>query len=290
MNIYDKNGLTEQEFLATYNPGDYPRPSVAADIAIFTIAGKEEDNHRKLPQKELCILLIQRGGHPYLGEWALPGGFVRPGETVGDAARRELYEETGVESGYLEQLFTFSEPERDPRTWIMSCTHMALLNSREIQLKAGDDASDARWFTISYNFLSDSNRSSSLCYQMVLSAKDYTLSAVVEQNSGRENMEFRILESSGLAFDHARIIAYAIHRLRNKVEYTDLAFNLMPEKFTLTELQQVYEILLGRSLLKAAFRRKIKSLVMATGKYTEHAGHRPSQLFCSCVSNMKSEE
>ena len=293
MNRYDNNGLTEEEFLAAYDPGDYPRPSVAADIVIFTIAGKEEDNHRKLPAKELSVLLIQRGGHPYLGDWALPGGFVRPGETVGAAAGRELREETGVESGYLEQLYTFSEPGRDPRTWVMSCTHMALLGSSEIRLKAGDDASDARWFTLTYDQIGNDAGSDgggipvSPHYRMVLSAGGCTLSAVVEQAGSSENTQFQVIESGGLAFDHAGIIAYAIHRLRNKVEYTDLAFNLMPERFTLTELQQVYEILLGRPLLKAAFRRKIKPLVTATGEYTEPVGHRPSQLFVRCTGHQK---
>lgn len=293
MNIYDKDGMTEQEFLASYNPGDYVRPSVAADIAIFTITGTADANHRKLSRKELSILLIRRGGHPYLGHWALPGGFVRPGETVQDAAGRELREETGVESGYLEQLFTFSEPGRDPRTWVMSCTHMALLNSRDICLKAGDDASDARWFTLTYELpegakaVPQEDGSLLRHYRLELSDGDCHLSAVVEQTDHMGNTAFRVIENNGLAFDHAGIIACAIHRLRNKVEYTDLAFNLMPEKFTLTELQQVYEMVLGRPLIKAAFRRKIKPLVTETGEYTERAGHRPSQLFCRSPHHIK---
>lgn len=285
MELYDKDGLTEQEFLAGYDAGNYQRPSVAADIAIFTIGNVTQQSHRKLPEKELRILLIKRGGHPYLGCWALPGGFVRPDETVGQAALRELREETGVAGGYLEQLFTFSDPGRDPRTWVMSCTHMALVDSGELKLKAGDDASAAEWFRLSYTLLEEEKKRSAKFlsihrrYHLELSAGNHLLTAVVEEISGRETTEYKIIENHGLAFDHAKIIACAVERLQKQLEDSALAFNLMPEKFTLTELQQVYEVILGRPLLKAAFRRKVKSLVRETGEYTEHAGHRPSQLF-----------
>ena len=106
--ILDRNGLTEAAYLQSYDPGRYERPSVAADMAIFTVLEETEDNYRKLPEKELGILLIQRGVHPYLGSWALPGGFVRPDETTEQAARRELMEETGLDQVYMEQLYTFS--------------------------------------------------------------------------------------------------------------------------------------------------------------------------------------
>ena len=142
----DKDGLTEEEFLKSYSPGDYPRPSVAVDMVIFTVTDQAEDNNRKLPEKELRLLLIKRGGHPYLGTWALPGGFVRPTETTEQAASRELREETGVDQVYLEQLYTFSQPGRDPRTWVMSCSYMALVDSARVKVEAGDDADQAAWF------------------------------------------------------------------------------------------------------------------------------------------------
>lgn len=281
----DQNGLTEQEFLARYNPGDYPRPSVAVDMVIFTVGNAPEPNYRKLPEKELRVLLIRRGGHPFLCKWALPGGFVRPTETVGEAARRELREETGVESAYLEQLYTFSKPGRDPRTWVMSCAHIALMNSEGLRLNAGDDASDARWFRMRYTPLEESKiaypsgEPHAQTWRLELSDGENILSAVIRQITGQQGDAIEIVENNGLAFDHAKIIACAIHRLRNKVEYTDLALNLMPERFTLTELQQVYEVILGEPLYKAAFRRKVKELVRETGEYIENAGHRPSQLF-----------
>ena len=266
----DVQGLNEEQFLKQYNPDKYPRPSVTVDIVIFTIADKHENNYRKLPDKELRVLLIQRGGHPYIGQWALPGGFVKPEETVGEAAYRELLEETGVMESHLEQLYTFSKPGRDPRTWVISCAHMALIKAGDNLLKVGSDADDARWFSL---HTEDKNGQTSIS----LLNDNTHLSALFENESC--DAENSILENNGLAFDHANIIYCALNRLRGKLEYTELVFNLLPEMFTLSELQQVYETILGRPLYKAAFRRKMKELVIETGHYTENAGHRPSQLY-----------
>lgn len=211
MELRDKNGLTEQEFLAQYNPGNYPRPSVTVDMVIFSIDGTPDDN------LDLKLLLIRRGGHPYLGNWALPGGFVDPTETVGQAAQRELLEETGVESGSLEQLYTFSDPGRDPRTWVISCAHMALVDSKSLHLCSGDDASDAKWFRLTYELLNDEQTRSNK-YQIILNAEDISLTAIVEEQIDHYASEFKIIENNGLAFDHAKIITCAIQRLRSKVE------------------------------------------------------------------------
>ncbi|WP_068621260.1 NUDIX hydrolase [Paenibacillus tuaregi] len=289
MDIVDRDGLTEREFLERYQVGDYERPSVAADMVIFTVTDTEEDNYRKLPDKELRILLIRRGGHPFLGKWALPGGFVRPDETTEQAAARELREETGVHDVYLEQLYTFSDIGRDPRTWVMSCSYMALINSDQLKLKAGDDAAEAAWFKVTYRLLRErkdmtgDGHVKTWEYELKLSAGEDELMAVVERKVTvkRSSTEtaYAIVTNEGLAFDHAKIIAYAIERLRGKVNYTDLALHLMPELFTLTELQMVYEVILDKELLKAAFRRKVTDLVAETDHYTENAGHRPSRLY-----------
>ncbi|MFD0715751.1 NUDIX domain-containing protein [Paenibacillus sp. GCM10027626] len=289
MELRDRNGLTEREFLEQYRAEDFERPSVATDMVIFTVMDAAEDNYRKLPEKELRVLLIQRGGHPYLKRWALPGGFVRPIETTEQAAQRELQEETGVDNVYLEQLYTFSEPGRDPRTWVMSCSYMALIDSSKVQVKAGDDADHAAWFKLSYRLLRESKElleNGSIItkqYELHLAGEEETLTAIVERKTTTSESayaaEYSIVANEGLAFDHAKIIACAIERLRGKVEYTDIALHLMPKLFTLTELQQVYEVILGKELLKAAFRRKITHLVQETDHYTENAGHRPSQLF-----------
>ncbi|RXZ83758.1 NUDIX hydrolase [Paenibacillaceae bacterium] len=289
MDILDREGLTEHEFMQRYRAGDYERPSVAADMVIFTVTDTDADNYRKLPEKELRVLLIQRGGHPFLGKWALPGGFVRPSETTEQAAARELREETGVDNVYLEQLYTFSDIGRDPRTWVMSCCYMSLINSGQVQLKAGDDAANAAWFKVSFRLLREHKELiedgyiKSLQYELKLSSNHEELAAVVERTvtvtETSTAASYSIVSNDGLAFDHAKMIAYAIERLRGKVNYTDIALHLMPKLFTLTELQQVYEVILDKELLKAAFRRKVADLVMETDHYTENAGHRPSRLY-----------
>ncbi|WP_410770277.1 NrtR DNA-binding winged helix domain-containing protein [Fontibacillus sp. BL9] len=289
MDLLDRDGLTEGEFLERYRAGDYERPSVAADMVIFTVTDEEADSYRKLPEKELRILLIRRGGHPFLGKWALPGGFVRPSETTEQAAARELREETGVDDVYLEQLYTFSDIGRDPRTWVMSCSYMALINSDKLELKAGDDATEAAWFKLSYRLLRERKELvedgyvKTLEYELKLSSEGEELTAVVARTvtarSTSTGTDYAIVSNDGLAFDHAKIIACAIERLRGKVNYTDIALHLMPKLFTLTELQQVYEVILDKELLKAAFRRKVADLVAETDHYTENAGHRPSRLY-----------
>lgn len=288
MDWLDRNGLTEREFLEQYREGDYERPSVAADMVIFTVTDEEADSYRKLPEKELRILLIRRGGHPFLGKWALPGGFVQPSETTEQAAARELREETGVDDVYLEQLYTFSDIGRDPRTWVMSCSYMALINSDKLELQAGDDAADVSWFKVSYRQLREQKELmedgyvKTLEYELKLSGEE-ELSAVVARTltvkTTSTSTEYKIVSNNGLAFDHAKIIACAIERLRGKVKYTDIALHLMPKLFTLTELQQVYEVIMDKELLKAAFRRKVADLVAETDHYTENAGHRPSRLY-----------
>jgi len=288
LDLLDRDGLTEREFLEKYRAEDYERPSVAADMVIFTVTDEAADSYRKLPEKELRILLIRRGGHPFLGKWALPGGFVQPSETTEQAAARELREETGVDDVYLEQLYTFSDIGRDPRTWVMSCSYMALINSDKLELQAGDDAAGAAWFKVSYRLLREQKEMmedgyvKTLEYELKLSGEE-ELSAVVARTltvkTSSTSTEYKIVSNNGLAFDHAKIIACAIERLRGKVNYTDIALHLMPELFTLTELQQVYEVILDKELLKAAFRRKVADLVAETDHYTENAGHRPSRLY-----------
>ena len=289
MDLLDKDGLTEREFLEQYRAGDYERPSVAADMVIFTVTDAEVDSYRRLPEKELRVLLIRRGGHPFLGKWALPGGFVLPTETADQAAARELREETGVEDVYLEQLYTFSDIGRDPRTWVMSCSYMALINSDKLELKSGDDAADAAWFKVSYRLrreqkeLVEDGYVKTLEYELKLSSEVEELSAVVARTvtakTTSTSTDYEIVSNDGLAFDHAKIITCAIERLRGKVNYTDIALHLMSKHFTLTELQQVYEVIMDKELLKAAFRRKVADLVTETDYYTENAGHRPSRLY-----------
>lgn len=281
---------TEQEFLQAYNPQKYEKPSVTVDILLFTVTEQERGNYRKLPAKELKLLMIKRGKHPFKGSWALPGGFVQMDESLEEAASRELKEETSIDNVYMEQLYTWSDVKRDPRMRVISTSYISLVDRKSFTVKADDDADDAKWFTVKCKqyeerrtSLIDGYRLEKL-YNLTLSAEDeMKVSAVirkVKEVQGKDCKNYyEILSSEGIAFDHAKIIAYAIDRLRTKIEYTDIAFNLMPERFTLTELQQVYEIILDTELLKANFRRKISHMVIETNEYTKDAGHRPSKLF-----------
>lgn len=221
-----------------YAASDFDRPSVAVDVAAFTARADR-----------LHVLLIRRGVWPFAGAWALPGGFLRLEESLDDAARRELSEETGLAGAwYLEQLYTFGAPDRDPRTRVLSVAYYALLPGPQSGLpvtepRAGTDAAEARWWPVD-----------------TLLADDDPLS---------------------LAFDHAGIVAYALSRLRAKLGYTSVAYALLPEEFTLSDLQRVYEIILGRALDKRNFRKKmlVAGILEATPRKTREGAHRPAQLY-----------
>ena len=153
------------------------------------------------------MLLIRRGGHPCLGQWAFPGGFVNPDETVGHAAARELQEETGITGVIPTQLFVYSQPGRDPRTWVMSTVHMALVDRANLTVKAGDDADDAGWFSVQRVKVGEDE------FSLTLTGKNETLTARVRRVENGEDGPYVILENHGLAFDHAKILALALERL-----------------------------------------------------------------------------
>ncbi len=212
----------------TYNPEKYDRPSVTVDVVLFTLL-----------DEALKVLLIKRKLEPFRGQWAFPGGFVRMDESLEDAAYRELQEETGVprEAVYLEQLYTFGEPERDPRMRVITVAYFALVGADKLDPpRGGDDAADAQWFS-AYN-------------------------------------------PPPLAFDHREILAYAITRLRYKLEYSAVGFQLLPETFTLRALQQAYETVLGEKLDKGNFRSKLrKADVVEPTEHYQDSGGRPARLY-----------
>lgn len=194
--LRDKNGLTEAEFLAQYRPGDYPRPSLTADNCVF----------RRSAKGGLQVLLVQRGGHPYLGQWALPGGFVSPGETCEQAAERELAEETGVEGLDFEPVGVYSAPWRDPRGWVVSSAYVALDETGQIP-QAADDANDARWLDVAAAGVDGSPGRVELtirCGETVL-----TSNFVPKQNAISQGLHAAEVENHGFAFDHAHIVADA---------------------------------------------------------------------------------
>lgn len=194
MELRDKSGLTEAEFLAQYSPKDYPRPSLTADVAVFARDAREGG---------LRLLMVRRGGHPCLGCWALPGGFVNPDENADDAAARELAEETGIAGISCEQFGFYSAPGRDPRGWTVSSAYVTCLDA-SVDAQGGDDAAEARWCPI------DVSRQADGSYSLLVQAADETLTCTFELREARFlPARARILSARGFAFDHAQIVSDA---------------------------------------------------------------------------------
>ncbi len=264
--LRNKDGLTEIEFLQQYRPGAYERPSVTVDILLFTVDSKLNN---------LKLLLIKRGDHPYMNCWALPGGFVGMEESAFIAANRELKEETGLEGIYLEQVYTYSQPNRDPRMRVINIAYIALIPMTEAV--AGDDATEAEWFNVTMddNKLLLINEEKAVTIEYLLKNKTFESGMITYENAVPE-----LCSKEKLAFDHNLIILDGISRIRNKADYTDVVFNLMGENFTLPDLQIVYEIILGQNLYKKNFRDKIKDKVIKTGdKGKSIRGNKMSSLY-----------
>lgn len=205
---------------------DYPHAAVTVDVVIFSVR-----------DRQLKLLLIRRAGEPYRGQWALPGGFVQMQESLEEAARRELEEETGVAGVFLEQLYTFGQPDRDPRERVITVAYYALIPSDKIQIRAATDAEAVGWFGMD--------------------------------------------EIPKLAFDHTAIVKMAHERLTAKLDYSTIAFQFMPELFTLSELQEVYEIILRQEMDKRNFRKWVLALEQIEETDEERRGgiHRPAKLY-----------
>lgn len=206
----------------------YPHPAVTVDAVVF---GYDE--------ADLKVLLIQRALDPHRGKWALPGGFINMDEDLETAVRRELTEETGLTRLYLEQLYTFGAPGRDPRERVISVAYYALVKLADHagDLRAASDARKAAWFPVA--------------------------------------------SLPSLAFDHADILDSAFTRLKGKIRYEPVGFELLPQKFPLSELQRLYEALLGQALDKRNFRKKIlgMGLLADTGELQQDVAHRAARLY-----------
>lgn len=264
--------MDEEKFLSSYDITAFERPSVAADVAVLSMFEEETDNHRKDSEARIHLLLIKRGEHPYINSWALPGGFLRPTETVESCAVREIREETNLSLSTLIPIGVFSEPDRDPRGRILSAAFVSIINEKAA-VTGGTDAIGAAWFALDYQCEDDRLR---IC----LTGGGEQLTAELRRvKSSFGCPVFEEISNDGLAFDHAKIIATALMALQEQLEEGELAFSFLPERFTLSALQRVYEMIGGAPLLTANFRRKTAHLVRETEEFTEGAGHRPARLF-----------
>ena len=251
-NRKNKDGLTEKQFLKQYDPGNYKRPSVTTDILIL---GMNED------YSGLKILLIKRGNHPFIDCWALPGGFIEENETAYQAAARELEEETGLKDIYLDQVYTFTKPGRDPRAWVMSIAYLALVPKLD-EVRGCDDAEDAAWFDLSFTDTSIElfNEDKDVIIKYAIKKESFSNGAVKY-----ENFIPSLQSEEALAFDHVEILIEAIKKLREQILYSNQAFCLVDKKFTLPELQSAYEAVLGRTLYKKSFRDMVSGKIRETG-------------------------
>lgn len=283
--LADKN---ERKFLSEYDVNIYDRPSVTNDIIIFTTGDRIEENSRKVPKKGMQILLIKRDDYPYKGKWAIPGGFVKNDESLEEGALRKLKEETGIDNVYTEQLYTFGEINRDPRTRVISIGNIALISKEDIRFGDYKDRKESRWFWVEKNLVDSKKDETHTINKYILKFEsedeeikfNYEIIEKIERTIFRkkENSYKTLNESNDeLAFDHYKIIDYAVDRIRNKIEYTPIALNLLPRLFTVKELQNVYEAIMGREILN--FRRKMEDMIIETDEKIEGKPFRPAKVF-----------
>lgn len=263
---------SEEEFLKNYNKNDFDLLSVTTDILVLSISNEENENYRKTTKKHMSVLLVKRDNYPFKDKWCLPGGFVGIDEDLEDSPKRILKKETNLENIYLEQLYTFGSVKRDPRMRVLSTSYMALVDKN---LLNNNLAPNASWFNIKYF---DDNDSVLVLLDNGNEQLKFKLKKILREKTS-DSYSYIIEENNDVAFDHALIIYTGIERLKKKISYTDIAFNLMPEYFTLGDLQQVYEVILNKELLDPAFRRIIANKVVKTEKVKKGEGHRPSVLF-----------
>jgi 8-oxo-dGTP diphosphatase len=236
----------EQAFLAAYDAALYAHPSVTVDVALVTVDGG-------------CLraILAPRDEHPHRGRWALPGSFVRMDESLDAAAARVLTTKVGLSGIFLEQLYTFGAPNRDPRTRVITVAYYALVDARRLGRQ-------------------------SLGSEAMPGGKLVTLEVPWQ---GEKGGPIRAQDDAGhplpLAFDHAEILGLVVQRLRGKLDYAPIGFELLPQQFTLRQLQEIHETILGRTLNKDSFRRRLlaSGLIVPTAKLEQDVGHRPAELY-----------
>lgn len=240
----------------------------ATDILIFSIDSRENPNCRELPKKYFSILLVKRNKEPFKDQWCLPGGYVNNNETSIEAAQRILKKETNLTNTYLDQLSVFDSTNRDPRGRTISTAYIALIDKNKIKEEL---LPESKWFDI--HIIEDNDKVDINLGEINISIKKEIINRKANQYI------YKLISSNNIAFDHGLIINKGIIELRKQAQITDIVFNLIPDKFTIGELKQVYEIILGKKLINSAFRRVIAKKVEAIDEEIKTGGHRPSQKF-----------
>lgn len=265
---------SEKEFLENYDVTKFDRLSMTSDILLVSVSNQDSINYRKTSKKMISILLVKRKDFPFKEKWCLPGGFLNPKtETLDECAKNVLKRETNLSNIYLEQLYTFDDIKRDPRTRVISTSYVALVDKNKLTNKLNKNAS---WFDIT-----EIEEIDNIVKVTLYNGKEIIKFSIKKRllEKTTDQYSFSVIENNCIAFDHPKIILAGIERIRNKINYTDIVFNMMPEYFTLGELQDVYEVILGEKLLAPAFRRIITSKVERTDKMLTGKGHRPAVLF-----------
>lgn len=276
-----KTTKEDKVFLALYSDSIYEKPSVTVDAVIFRISEKKNENYRKLPEKKLQVFLTKRQYAPFKNKFSVVGTFIDLKHELSETMQLCVKNKVGLDNYYFEQLFTFGEKTRDPRTRVLSVSYMLLTNTEE-------NIQNGEWFDVEVKKITSKKTEQTdgysyvQRYDLVLVSQKETLYNQIEvsitKTDLKENKVVKIIKSP-MAFDHAKMVFIALERLKNKLEYTDIIFNLLPKEFTLTELKQCYEVILSEKLLDANFRRKTAHMVCATDKFEEAKGHRTSKLF-----------
>ena len=247
------------------------------DLIVFGISKYKSSNIRELSKKKLSVILLNREKEPFKNSYCLPGGYVKEYETAEEAAQRVLKKETGLESILMNMININDDLDRDPRNRTISVSYIALIDIDKITQELRENAS---WFNVDYVIKGNT-------IKVMLSNEDANITYHVKRkiiDKKSDNEKYFLTEERKLAFDHEKILLDGIMNLRKKVKNTDIVFNLMPELFTIGELEQVYEAILKEKIVNSAFRRTMKSKFIVTNKTKKTGGHRPSYL---CKYNSK---
>lgn len=257
MEAKNANGQTEKEFLKIYDPDEFPHPSCTIDVILMSVINSN-----------LSVLLVKRKDHPWINQWALPGGFINVEEDMETAVLRELKEETNIDTAcYFKQLYTLGKADRDPRTRVITTAYLSLTPQENLKnLQAGDDASDAKWFTIKKQTLSlePIERKSRLILENKETGTCMEYEIIDRVKGNYISRSSTALSEEKIAADHIKLVNMAMDDIQNNVASSGLMFNLLPETFTLKQAREVYETLTGKTVDIGNFRRDIKKMLIET--------------------------